>query len=596
MILLALALDWALPWRRSGAAAAAEAARLREQLAAAHNRADILQAELGARRAEGEALWSDLGALAELLAGLNASEADLNRRFAPAGPGLALVAAPLNALLERLHTLHGALEEQAGRLGIGVARNIFEVVQAATEQEGETRTSAADLEQMAQATRASADATQELAAAGAQTAGAAARGRLAMARVTERIAGVRAATMGSAAATDELGARSREIDRVTAMIAHFASSTQLLALNAAIEAARAGEHGRGFAVVAGEVRKLANETADAARQITGVTRELHAHVDRVQAAVAAAVDQAAAAVAEAHTGDQTFAEIADLMERSAGQVAGVASASEELLAIVSEVEERITRLGARAAATRTRAEEVFASTEMAGAAEELYQRLGAFRSGTAADGFKALARQGAAEVSGVLEEALDAGRLTMAQLLDVRYTEAKGPLIHRLARLFDVSKVPPTGFDPPKFVTPWDEAVDRQFTAICDRYTGMDPRVVFVTIPDINGFLCAHLSRHTRAWTGHYEQDLVGNRVKRFSDNRTELAAARVGIPGAERVPRRAGRAEWAAAGVDPDALSEPNAFILQTYARNTGEIVHNLAVPVFVRGHRFGALRLAFV
>ncbi|WP_196594138.1 methyl-accepting chemotaxis protein [Pectinatus sottacetonis] len=83
----------------------------------------------------------------------------------------------------------------------------------------------------------------------------------------EKIQEARHTVKDSAAIVDKLGDRSQEIGQIVDTISGIAGQTNLLALNAAIEAARAGEHGKGFAVVAEEVRKLSEQSQEAAQQI-----------------------------------------------------------------------------------------------------------------------------------------------------------------------------------------------------------------------------------------------------------------------------------------------------------------------------------------
>ncbi|WP_075182036.1 methyl-accepting chemotaxis protein [Pantoea sp. 1.19] len=128
----------------------------------------------------------------------------------------------------------------------------------------------------------------------------------------------------------DIAGRSRKIADITAVIDGIAFQTNILALNAAVEAARAGEQGRGFAVVAGEVRSLAQRSAQAAKEIKAL----------IDASVAR-VDQGATLVSQA---GETMDAIVQSVSRVNGIMAEIASASEEQRRGIEQVAQAVSQM------------------------------------------------------------------------------------------------------------------------------------------------------------------------------------------------------------------------------------------------------------
>lgn len=137
----------------------------------------------------------------------------------------------------------------------------------------------------------------------------------------------------------ELGEHAKGIGAIMGVITDIADQTNLLALNAAIEAARAGEAGRGFAVVADEVRKLAEKTMDATKQVGDNIRLIQQSTDRSiegNDAAAKALDECREMVEESGHSLEAIVQKAD---EAAGQVQDIATAAEQQSAASEQVNE-----------------------------------------------------------------------------------------------------------------------------------------------------------------------------------------------------------------------------------------------------------------
>ncbi|WP_411829998.1 methyl-accepting chemotaxis protein [Metasolibacillus meyeri] len=135
-------------------------------------------------------------------------------------------------------------------------------------------------------------------------------------------------TMANTTTTVEaLGRKSGEITSIISTITGIAEQTNLLALNAAIEAARAGEHGKGFAVVADEVRKLAEQSQTAAKEVTGIISSIQTEVKSI--------------IAQNHNGVQSVIKGVEVANETNASLDKILQQTERTTEIISRMVEKI---------------------------------------------------------------------------------------------------------------------------------------------------------------------------------------------------------------------------------------------------------------
>jgi methyl-accepting chemotaxis protein len=389
------------------------------------------------------------------------------------------------------------------------------------------------------------------------------------------------------------------IGQFSAIIDRIADQTKLLALNAAIEAARAGEHGRGFAVVADEVKRLAAETASQTAQIRDTVSRTQSQMQEVVSAAATARDQSSQSAAGADAGREVLERIGGLAGRSDQRARQIASLASQQLADVSAIDTNLRAITAGSAEIETHVGSVAAAQlESSAASERASTIIGRFDTAGLMSRLRARCEGLAADLQEVMEAAIDSGHVNLHDVLALRYTEAKGPLIGRFSRLFDVSNADPAGFSPAKFHTAYDAAVDRQMMERMDAVLVAEPGLTFALPFDLNAWAPAHNTTFSRSITGDPAVDLVGNRTKRFFlDSGALTRASRMEL-GVQLPVEMLTRAQIRSAGARlsrQTGRDTDHPFLLQTYARDTGAVLTTLAVPLYVKGERYGCVCLGW-
>ena len=177
-----------------------------------------------------------------------------------------------------------------------------------------------------------------------------------------------------------LGDRSEQIGGIVSTITSIAEQTNLLALNAAIEAARAGEQGRGFAVVAEEVRKLAEESQQAASSISSLISEMQAETQRTVSVVEDGARRSEDGGAIVERTREAFERIGGVVGEMTGLIDRISTAAGEVAAVSEQTSAATQQVSASTEQTSASTEQVAASAQdLASSAESLSRVVARFR-------------------------------------------------------------------------------------------------------------------------------------------------------------------------------------------------------------------------
>jgi len=135
-----------------------------------------------------------------------------------------------------------------------------------------------------------------------------------------------------------------------------------------------------------------------------------------------------------------------------------------------------------------------------------------------------------------------------------------------VGQLFDTFYIPIPNTYPQKFHTQYDRLFDSNIMNLLDSNLRKNSHFIYFIITDVNGYVPTHNSKYSQPLTGNKEVDIRKNRTKIIFNDRTGLAAARNTSP-----------------------------YLLQEYARDTGEMIYDLSLPIVVRGQHWGCVRVGF-
>ena len=345
-----------------------------------------------------------------------------------------------------------------------------------------------------------------------------------------------------------LSQKAAEIQNITNVIDGISGQTNLLALNAAIEAARAGEQGRGFAVVADEVRALASKTAEATEQIGTMLNQINDETLQTTNVMAQVVEQSHSIVSGMGSLASSLSDINQQMAESSDASNHISTALQEHNVTSNEISTAITNLHDFLLEKSQETHQVSdKAAELCHSTESIFIELAEFNTDSVIEKFCQQAQTSAQQVASLFQDKITAKEISERALFD-----------------FDYQAIANTA--PQKYHSGFDSFTDTFLPAIQEPLLEQNPEFVYAGAVDINGYFPTHNRRFSQPLTGDSAKDAVNNRTKRMFNDSTGI---------------RCGQ--------------HTNKFLLQTYKRDTGEIMHDVSAPIIVNGKHWGGFRIGF-
>jgi methyl-accepting chemotaxis protein len=318
-------------------------------------------------------------------------EGDLTRRLeVGSNDEVAELATWFNTFVDKLQEILSKVSSTSNSLaaaGEQISASTRQQAEGAEIQRDQTTQVATAMQEMGSTVQQISENSNNAATASRKAAETAQQGGIVVTQTLTRMRAIAQSVGETAKKVQELGKQSDQIGKIIGVIDDIADQTNLLALNAAIEAARAGEQGRGFAVVADEVRKLAERTSAATKEIAAMIRGIQAETKSAVTAMQAGTKEVEQGVELTTQAGTSLHDIIQMSEQVGDMVTQIATAATEQSAASEEINGNIEQIAKITTASALGAHQTNeALQDLSALASNLQRLVGQFRLGVEDNG------------------------------------------------------------------------------------------------------------------------------------------------------------------------------------------------------------------